>query len=175
MFIKALSAVQKYNMLSQNDKVVVGLSGGADSCALLHFLVSVREKFHLTVAACHINHQLRGAEADRDEKFAGEFCKSLDVPLYILHADVRGEALKQKKSTEQCGRDIRYSFFAKTADMLHAKIATAHTAQLHIPPPTMPKRFFLTWQGEAVLRVYAVFLPSEIILSALLSNARERI
>ena len=128
MFIKALSAVQKYNMLSQNDKVVVGLSGGADSCALLHFLVSVREKFHLTVAACHINHQLRGAEADRDEKFAGEFCKSLDVPLYILHADVRGEALKQKKSTEQCGRDIRYSFFAKTADMLHAKIATAHTA-----------------------------------------------
>ena len=73
MFIKALSAVQKYNMLSQNDKVVVGLSGGADSCALLHFLVSVREKFHLTVAACHINHQLRGAEADRDEKFAGEF------------------------------------------------------------------------------------------------------
>ncbi len=128
MFIKALSAVQKYNMLSQNDKIVVGLSGGADSCALLHFLVSLGKEMNLTVSACHINHQLRGAEADRDEQFAVDFCKNLHVPLYILRADVKGEALRQKKSTEQCGRDIRYKFFSETADMLHAKIATAHTA-----------------------------------------------
>ena len=128
MFIKALSAVQKYNMLSQNDKIVVGLSGGADSCALLHFLVSLGKEMNLTVSACHINHQLRGAEADRDEQFAVDFCKNLHVPLYILRADVKGEALRQKKSTEQCGRDIRYKFFSETADMLHAKISTAHTA-----------------------------------------------
>ena len=128
MFIKALSAVQKYNMLSQNDKIVVGLSGGADSCALLHFLVSLGKEMNLTVSACHINHQLRGAEADRDEQFAVDFCKNLHVRLYILRADVKGEALRQKKSTEQCGRDIRYKFFSETADMLHAKIATAHTA-----------------------------------------------
>ena len=56
MFIKALSAVQKYNMLSQNDKIVVGLSGGADSCALLHFLVSLGKEMNLTVSACHSCH-----------------------------------------------------------------------------------------------------------------------
>lgn len=128
MFDKAFLTVKKYDMLHENDKIVVGLSGGADSCALLHFLVSLRKKLNLTVIACHINHQLRGAEADRDENFADEFCKSLDVPLYTLHADVKGEALRQKKSTEQCGRDIRYAFFAETADKFNAKIATAHTA-----------------------------------------------
>ena len=128
MFDKALSTVKKYDMLHENDTVVVGLSGGADSCALLHFLVSLRDKMNLTVCACHINHQLRGAEADRDEKFAADFCKAHDVPIYILHADVKGEALKQKKSTEQCGRDIRYAFFGEIAEKLHAKTATAHTA-----------------------------------------------
>ncbi len=128
MFDKALSTVQKYDMLHENDSVVVGLSGGADSCALLHFLVSLREKMNLKVSACHINHQLRGAEADRDENFAADFCKAHNVPIYILHADVRGEALRQKKSTEQCGRDIRYAFFSETAEKLNAKIATAHTA-----------------------------------------------
>ena len=128
MFDKALSTVQKYHMLSQNDSVVVGFSGGADSCALLHFLISLRDKFNLTVSACHINHQLRGAEADRDENFVSEMCRKYSVPLYILHADVKAESIKRKISTEQCGRDIRYAFFAETADKLHAKIATAHTA-----------------------------------------------
>ena len=128
MFDKALATVQKYDMLSKNDTVVVGFSGGADSCALLHFLVSLREQMNLTVCACHINHQLRGAEADRDENFVSEMCKKYGVTLYTLHADVKGESLKRKVSTEQCGRDIRYAFFAETADKLHAKIATAHTA-----------------------------------------------
>ena len=106
MFDKALSTVQKYHMLSPNDSVVIGFSGGADSCALLHFFVSLREKFNLTVSACHINHQLRGAEADRDENFVAEMCRKYSVPLYTLHADVKGESLKRKISTEQCGRDI---------------------------------------------------------------------
>lgn len=128
MFDKALSTVQKYNMLSLDDNIVVGFSGGADSCALLHFLISLREQFHLTVSACHINHQLRGAEADRDENFVSEMCQKYSVPLYLLHADVKAESLKRKIGTEQCGRDIRYAFFAETAEKLHAKIATAHTA-----------------------------------------------
>lgn len=125
---KAYCTIQKYHMLSHGDTVIVGLSGGADSCALLHFLVSLRESMHLTVAACHVNHGLRGSEADRDEHFAGEFCRKYDVKLYTLHADVRKEAVKQKKSTEQCGRDIRYAFFTETAEKLDGKIATAHTA-----------------------------------------------
>lgn len=128
MYNKAYDTVRKYRMLSYGDSVVVGLSGGADSCALLDFLVSLRDELDLKISACHINHQLRGAEADRDEHFAETVCEKYGVRLYVLHADVAGEAVRQKKSTEQCGRDIRYEFFERTADMLGAKIATAHTA-----------------------------------------------
>ncbi len=125
---KAIDTVKKYNMLTKGDRVVVGLSGGADSCALLHFLVSLKKDMNITVYACHINHLLRGEEAERDELFVTELCKRYDVRLFKLRADVGLEAQKRKIGTEQCGRDIRYDFFRKTAESLDAKIATAHTA-----------------------------------------------
>ncbi len=115
-------------MLHEGDKVIVGLSGGADSCALLWLLCSLRESMGFEVYACHINHQLRGEEADRDEEFSRELCKRLDVELFVLKKDVGAEAKKRKIGTEQCGREIRYEFFAEKAEPLGAKIATAHTA-----------------------------------------------
>ena len=115
-------------MLTKGESVIVGLSGGADSCALLCFLCSLRESMDITVYACHVNHQLRGEEADRDERFALELCKRFDVPLFVLHKDIRAEALKRKIGTEQCGREVRYRFFEEKAAKLGAKIATAHTA-----------------------------------------------
>ena len=125
---KAIKTVEKYNMLSVGDSVVIGLSGGADSCALFHFLVSLREKYKLKLVACHINHMLRGAEADRDENFARSLCEKNDVEFRLLKIDVAGIAQKNKESTEKCGRDIRYAFFAETAKECKGKIATAHTA-----------------------------------------------
>ncbi|MGN0470611.1 MAG: tRNA lysidine(34) synthetase TilS [Acutalibacteraceae bacterium] len=125
---KAYSAVKKYNMLQQNDTVVVGLSGGADSTALLHFLLSVREELNLRIIACHINHMLRGDEADGDENFVRKICNENSVELRVLRVDVHKEAQKRKIGTEECGRQIRYEFFEKTAAEFNAKIATAHTA-----------------------------------------------
>lgn len=125
---KAYSAVKKYNMLQQNDTVVVGLSGGADSTALLHFLLSIKEEFNLTIIACHINHMLRGDEADGDENFVRKICSENSVELRVLRVDVHKEAQKRKIGTEECGRQIRYEFFEKTAAEFNAKIATAHTA-----------------------------------------------
>ena len=88
LYNKAYDTVRKYKMLSYGDNIVVGLSGGADSCALLYFLVSLRDELGLKISACHINHQLRGDEADRDEHFAEKVCERYGVELYILHADV---------------------------------------------------------------------------------------
>ncbi|MGN1456724.1 MAG: tRNA lysidine(34) synthetase TilS [Acutalibacteraceae bacterium] len=125
---KAYSAVKKYNMLQKNDTVVVGLSGGADSTALLHFLLSIKEEYNLRIIACHINHMLRGAEADSDENFVRKICNDNSVELRVLRVDVHKEAQKRKIGTEECGRQIRYDFFEKTAAEFNAKIATAHTA-----------------------------------------------
>ncbi len=125
---KALQTVQKYNMLQNNDTVLVGLSGGADSCALLYFLKSVQELYHLRIYACHINHGIRGAEADHDEQYVMDLCRKLNIEVFVLHADVPAESKRLKISAEQCGREIRYRFFGQKAAELHAKVATAHTA-----------------------------------------------
>ncbi len=128
MVNKVISAIEQYNMLSIGDTVIVGLSGGADSCALLLALCSLRDKMSLKVFACHVNHGLRGEEADRDEAFTRALCEKCSVGLFVLHADIRAEAAKRHIGTEQCGREVRYEFFERKAKELNAKIATAHTA-----------------------------------------------
>ncbi len=115
-------------MLRYGDSVITGLSGGADSCALLCLLVSLRDSMGLKIYACHVNHCIRGEEADKDENFTVELCKKLDVKLFTLRIDVVKEAQLRGIGTEQCGREIRYSFFEEKAKELGAKIATAHTA-----------------------------------------------
>ena len=125
---KAKITVEKYHMLQKGDTVVIGLSGGADSCALLYFLLSVRDDMELKLIACHVNHLLRGDEAFRDEEFAKGLCEKNNVEFRLLRADVAHEAEIRRESTEKTGRDIRYAFFEDTAAEYNAKIATAHTA-----------------------------------------------
>ncbi len=125
---KVLDTIKKYNMLSYGDSIVIGFSGGADSCALLHFLVSQREKMGLRLIACHVNHCLRGDEAYKDENFTRLMCEKYDVMYFCLRKDVASEAIKLRQGTELVGRNIRYSFFEEIADKYAAKIATAHTA-----------------------------------------------
>lgn len=125
---KVLDTIRKYDMISPGDSIVVGLSGGADSVTLLHILDSLKDELDIKLFACHINHQLRGAEADRDEAFVRQLCDRMGVKLFCLSIDVAAEAKKRRESTEKAGRDIRYAFFEETASKLGAKIATAHTA-----------------------------------------------
>ena len=125
---KIKETIRKYNMLSKGDTVVVGLSGGADSCALIHFLSSVKDDFSLTLIACHVNHMIRGDEADRDEEFSRNLAIELGAEFRLLKINVPQEAEKRHESIEKTARDIRYDFFEKTAEQYNAKIATAHTA-----------------------------------------------
>ena len=120
-------AVKKYDMLKSGDRVIVALSGGADSVSLLDNLNDIKELYNLTIYAAHVNHLLRGAEAERDENFCKILCKKYDVELFIKKVDVRALAKQQKISEELCGRNVRYRFFAELSEKLNAKIATAHT------------------------------------------------
>ena len=122
-----LTAVNKYNLLENNDTVAVALSGGADSVSLLHMLYSVKQKYNLTLYAIHINHMIRGAEADRDEEFCRKYCEKLSVKLFVKRIDVPNIAKDEKISTELCGRNVRYKAFDELSKELGCKIATAHT------------------------------------------------
>lgn len=123
-----IRTVEKYNMLKNGDSVIVALSGGADSVALLDILNSIKEKYNLTLYAVHINHGLRGEESNRDENFCKSLCNKYGVKLFVRHENVSELAKKNKISDELCGRNVRYSIFEELSKQLSAKVATAHTA-----------------------------------------------
>lgn len=122
-----LSFIRQHNMLSPGDRVVVGLSGGADSVCLCHVLWSLRETLGISLCALHVNHGIRGAEADRDEQFCKAFCENLQIPFEAVHIDVPAESRKSDEGLEACGRRLRYAVLQKAAGE-RGKIATAHTA-----------------------------------------------
>ena len=124
MKCKALETIDRYGMLRKGE-VLLGLSGGADSMSLLHLLHGLQETYGFRLSAAHVHHGLRGAEADRDEAFVRDACAKLDVPLFVLHADVAAEAASTGEGLEACGRRIRYAYFRSIAQ---GEIATAHTA-----------------------------------------------
>ena len=123
---KIVSTIEKYRMLEKGDRVAVGFSGGADSVCLLHALSEIKERYDLDLFACHINHMLRGEEADRDERFCKDFCDKHGIKLEVLRVDVARLAEQSKESVELCARKIRYDFFEKCLGD-NGKIATAHT------------------------------------------------
>ena len=123
-----IRTVEKYNMLKNGDSVIVALSGGADSVALLDILNSIKEKYNFTLYAVHVNHGLRGDEAQRDENFCKSLCEKYGIRLFVRQENVSELAKKNKISEELCGRNVRYSVFEELSEQLSAKVATAHTA-----------------------------------------------
>lgn len=120
MLEKVKNTISKYDMLSPSDSVLVGLSGGADSVALLVCLTELG----YNVSAMHINHNLRGEESDRDERFCVELCKNLGIHLTVKSVDVKGYCQGNKLGIEEGARELRYRSFATAKT---DKICTAHT------------------------------------------------
>ena len=120
MLNKVSAFISQYHMMKPGDRIVCALSGGADSVALLWALYLLQDKWQFTLSAAHFNHQLRGAESDRDQAFVEELCRRYDIPLTVGTSPVASG----KKGLEAAAREARYAFFAT----LPGKIATAHTA-----------------------------------------------
>lgn len=125
MLEKVIEAITRYDMLKNADSVTVALSGGADSVALLHCMLSIKEMLGIKVYAVHLNHNLRGTESLRDEQFVRALCEKWSVPLTVQNADIKSESKISGESIELAARRIRYAFFEKNC---HGKCATAHTA-----------------------------------------------
>ncbi len=119
--------IKSRNMISEGDKVVVGLSGGADSSTLLYVLCKLKSVIGFEIVAAHLNHGIRGEEALRDMRFSEEFAKELGVDFCNKTVDTIDYASKNGLSVETAGRKLRYDFFDDVCTQYGCnKIAVAH-------------------------------------------------
>ena len=127
MLGKVRDFIEKYDMLAEGDVVVLGVSGGADSVALLLIMKELEAHFGVKLHVVHVNHGLRGDESDSDEAFTKALCERLDVPFEVYREDVAAVSDREGLSLEEAGRKVRYAAFEKAALKLHAnRIAVAH-------------------------------------------------
>lgn len=124
---KVKSTIDKYNLIEKHDRVLVALSGGADSVALLRVLYGMKEQYSLDIYVGHMNHQFRGKEADKDAAFCKKLAEDLGLDISYCEIDVPKIADEKGISPEEAGRQERYAFFMKIASKKNInKIATGH-------------------------------------------------
>ncbi|MDK9718045.1 MAG: tRNA lysidine(34) synthetase TilS [Trichlorobacter sp.] len=123
---KTLDTIQQFKLCQPGDRLIVGVSGGADSVALLD-LLSTLPDFPLHLIVAHLNHCLRGDESDVDELFVQQLAARYQLPCELRRVTVRQLAHRQRTSLEEAGRTARYAFFDELRTRYHAAaIAVAH-------------------------------------------------
>lgn len=124
---KFLEHCAKRNLIEQGDKVLLALSGGADSVALLKLLLAIQPVIKFSLAAAHCNFNLRGTESDGDEAFCKTLCQTLGVELFSKTFETKRVAKARKTSIEETARNLRYEWF-ETLMQTNGfdKLATAH-------------------------------------------------
>lgn len=126
MISKVYSFICENNMITKGDKIICGLSGGADSTCLFLVLYELREKLDISLEALHVNHCLRGSESDNDEAFCRNLCEKLNIPFTSVSCNVKDYSENNSLSVEEAARKLRYSVLEKKS--AGKKIATAHNA-----------------------------------------------
>ncbi|MDD3210835.1 tRNA lysidine(34) synthetase TilS [Bacteroides graminisolvens] len=120
---KVKEFIEKEDLFSKQDKILVALSGGADSVALTRILITL--DYHCEAAHC--NFELRGEESDRDEDFVRNFCRSLNIKCHSIHFETRRYAAQQSISIEMAARELRYNWFSKICEESDCQVvAVAH-------------------------------------------------
>ena len=127
LFREILKLNKKYNLIENSDTIVVGFSGGPDSVFLVEMLKKLQYFFNFKIYLVHINHLLRGEDADSDENFSFEYAKKNNLEIFIKRIPVKEIAKEVGKTLEEVGREERYKFFSEIYEKVGAnKIATAH-------------------------------------------------
>lgn len=165
---KVIDTILKYNLIEKGDSIVIGLSGGADSVCLSLVLSELKEEYALSLKAVHINHCLRGEEAQRDMNFCKKLCESLNIPFKCYVIDVKAEAEKAKQGIEEYARRVRYECFAKECE--GGKIATAHNLD-----DVAETLIFNITRGSSVSGIASIPAKRDNIIRPLIAVSRKEI
>lgn len=119
--------IEEYEMIQEGDKVVLGVSGGADSVCLLRVLLELREELDIQLYVAHIEHGIRGEASLQDAEFVKQLCRRFSLPFFLYSYPVLELAKEKRISVEEAGRQVRYSSFEELAEKIGGgKIAVAH-------------------------------------------------
>ena len=125
---RVLGFIQEHQLISDGEKLVVAVSGGADSVCLIHILANLQEELKLKLHIAHLNHQLRGAESEADASYVADLARQLAIPATMEKRDVKGYQARERLSLEEAAREVRYSFLAQVAGAIGAeRVAVGHT------------------------------------------------
>lgn len=127
MYEKVKAYAEHYHMLAKNDKVIIGVSGGADSVCLLFILLKLSEETGIPLHCVHVHHGIRGADADRDEAFVRRMCAEEGIALTVHRENVPAYAREHGLTEEEAGREVRREVFERVLrEQKGTKIALAH-------------------------------------------------
>ncbi len=123
-----LETIARYQLLEAGQRVLVGVSGGGDSMALLHLLLTHHVALEIAIEVAHVNHGFRGEESEAEEAFVQEYCKEWSIPCHIGRFDVPRLRKEWHISAQEAARRVRHTFLRETAENSQAqRIALAHT------------------------------------------------
>ncbi len=163
--------IQKYNMINKGDRIVIGVSGGADSVCLFHVLLKLSPVYNLILFAVHVNHGIRGREADEDEAYVRKICLDNRVPFTLVKADVRGLAAADGLTEEEAGRKVRYDAFGDCFEKNQCnKIAIAHNRN-----DNAETVLFHLFRGSGIKGLMGIPAVRDNIIRPLLCIGREEI
>ena len=124
---KVKETIKKYNLINSGDRIVLGVSGGPDSIAMLDILRKLRDEIKFEIYVVHINHNIRGKDADEDEEYVKKYCENYNIKCFSKKIDVPTIAQNEKIGTEEAGRKVRYEYFDEILQKTNSnKIGIAH-------------------------------------------------
>ena len=168
---KVLKTIKEYDLIEDGDQIVIGLSGGPDSMALLYVLLDIKKEMDFNLHIAHVNHGVRGREALEDEKFVESLAEELSLPYYSKTVNMDEYAKKEGLSSEEAGRKLRYGFFREILSKVgKGKIAVAHNK--NDQAETLLMRFF---RGTGIDGLRGMEYINEDIIRPILGIKRNEI
>ncbi|MFA7533593.1 MAG: tRNA lysidine(34) synthetase TilS [Tissierellaceae bacterium] len=168
---KVVAVIKEHNLIEEEDNIVIGVSGGPDSMALLFCLLEFRKTTPFNIFIAHVNHGVRGEEARRDQLFVEKTAKDLDLPYYTIDVSMEQYGKEKGITAEEAGRELRYGFFREILKKQGGgKIAVAHN--LNDQAETLLMRIM---RGTGIDGLRGMFFKYQDIIRPILGIKREEI
>lgn len=163
--------IQKHQLFSHGDKIVVGVSGGADSVCLLYLLKECQREWKLSLFVVHVHHGIRGAEAAGDARFVEELAEQLSLPFFLVEGDVPAMAKASGMSEEEAGRKFRY----EELERIRKEQGADYIAVAHHRDDQAETVLFRLFRGTGVRGLAGMAPARGVVIRPLLFAGRQEI